>query len=138
FSTSGRAKCAWTAAGNAERLKALGYQTRTAIDELYQMLSVILLRNISEYFGIQETRHMLDQFEVKYPDVLKEVLRHLSVQRIAEILQRLLSERISVRNLKLIMEVLALWAPKEREVLNLVELVRTAMARYICHKFTDG
>ncbi|MGC8011032.1 FHIPEP family type III secretion protein, partial [Salmonella enterica] len=87
--TSGRAKCAWTAAGNAERLKALGYQTRTAIDELYQMLSVILLRNISEYFGIQETRHMLDQFEVKYPDVLKEVLRHLSVQRIAEILQRL-------------------------------------------------
>ncbi|MWP55194.1 EscV/YscV/HrcV family type III secretion system export apparatus protein, partial [Escherichia coli] len=35
-------------------------------------------------------------------------------------------------------EVLALWAPKEREVLNLVELVRTAMARYICHKFTDG
>lgn len=138
FSTSGRAKCAWTAAGNAERLKALGYQTRTSIDELYQMLSVILLRNISEYFGIQETKHMLDQFDFKYPDVLKEVLRHLSVQRIAEILQRLLSERISVRNLKLIMEVLALWAPKEREVLNLVELVRTAMARYICHKFTDG
>ena len=138
FSTSGRAKCAWSAAGNAERLKALGYQTRTSIDELYQMLSVILLRNISEYFGIQETKHMLDQFDFKYPDVLKEVLRHLSVQRIAEILQRLLSERISVRNLKLIMEVLALWAPKEREVLNLVELVRTAMARYICHKFTDG
>ena len=138
FSTSGRAKCAWTAAGNAERLKALGYQTRTSIDELYQMLSVILLRNISEYFGIQETKHMLDQFDFKYPDVLKEVLRHLSVQRIAEIMQRLLSERISVRNLKLIMEVLALWAPKEREVLNLVELVRTAMARYICHKFTDG
>ena len=138
FSTSGRAKWAWTAAGNAERLKALGYQTRTSIDELYQMLSVILLRNISEYFGIQETKHMLDQFDFKYPDVLKEVLRHLSVQRIAEIMQRLLSERISVRNLKLIMEVLALWAPKEREVLNLVELVRTAMARYICHKFTDG
>ncbi|HHN9985982.1 TPA: EscV/YscV/HrcV family type III secretion system export apparatus protein [Escherichia coli] len=138
FSTPGWAKCAWTAVGNAERLKTLGYQTRSSIDELYQMLSVSLLRNISEYFGIQETKHMLDQFEVKYPDVLKEVLRHLSVQRIAEILQRLLSERISVRNLKLIMEVLALWAPKEREVLNLVELVRTAMARYICHKFTDG
>ncbi|MCS1231275.1 EscV/YscV/HrcV family type III secretion system export apparatus protein, partial [Escherichia coli] len=84
FSTSGRAKCVWTVADNAERLKALGYQTRTAIDELYQMLSVILLRNINEYFGIQETKHMLDQFDFKYPDVLKEVLRHLSVQRIAE------------------------------------------------------
>lgn len=138
FSTSGSTKCAWIDTGNAERLETLGYQTRSSMDELYHIVSVNLLRNINEYFGIQETKHMLDQFEVKYPDVLKEVLRHLSVQRIAEVLQRLLSERISVRNLKLIMEVLALWAPKEREVINLVELVRTAMARYICHKFTDG
>lgn len=138
FSTSGRVKCAWTDADNAEQLKTLSYQIRSSVDELYHILSVSLLRNINEYFGIQETKHILDQFEVKYPDVLKEVLRHLSVQRIAEALQRLLSERISVRNLKLIMEALASWAPKERDVINLVELVRTSMARYICHKFTDG
>lgn len=81
---------------------------------------------------------MLDQLEGKYPDLLKEVLRHATVQRIAEVLQRLLAERISVRNMKLIMEALALWAPREKDVINLVEHVRGALARYICHKFASG
>ncbi len=138
FSSSDSMKCAWVKMDNAEHLKALGYQIRSATDELYNIISVVLLRNVNEYFGIQETKHILDVIERKYPDLLKEVLRHLTVQRIAEILQRLLNERISVRNMKLIMEALALWAPKEREVINLVELVRNAMARYICHKFADG
>ncbi|HCC1269568.1 TPA: FHIPEP family type III secretion protein, partial [Salmonella enterica subsp. enterica serovar Paratyphi C] len=49
-----------------------------------------------------------------------------------------LSERVSVRNMKLIMEALALWAPREKDVINLVEHIRGAMARYICHKFANG
>lgn len=57
---------------------------------------------------------MLDQFENRYPDSLKEVFRHVTIQRISEVLQRLLGENISVRNLKLIMESLALWAPREK------------------------
>ncbi len=36
--------------------------------------------------GIQETKHMLDQLEAKFPDLLKEVLRHATVQRISEAL----------------------------------------------------
>ncbi|VEB54994.1 virulence associated secretory protein [Salmonella enterica subsp. enterica] len=58
--------------------------------------------------------------------LLKEVLRHATVQRISEVLQRLLSERVSVRNMKLIMEALALWAPREKDVINLVEHIRGA------------
>lgn len=78
---------------------------------------------------------MLDQTEKLAPDLLKEVLRNVTVQKISEVLQRLLSERISVRNFKLILEALAQWGGREKDVIALVEHVRGAMARYISHKF---
>ncbi|OHX10803.1 EscV/YscV/HrcV family type III secretion system export apparatus protein [Chromobacterium sphagni] len=131
-------QCAWVTAADGDKLAKLGYQLRPALDELYHCLAALLARHVNEYFGVQETKHMLDQLEGKYPDLLKEVLRHATVQRIAEVLQRLLAERISVRNMKLIMEALALWAPREKDVINLVEHVRGALARYICHKFASG
>ncbi|WP_262243648.1 FHIPEP family type III secretion protein, partial [Escherichia coli] len=94
----------WVTHEEGEKLRELGYVLRNALDELYHCLAVTLARNVNEYFGIQETKHMLDQLEAKFPDLLKEVLRHATVQRISEVLQRLLSERVSVRNMKLIME----------------------------------
>lgn len=125
----------WVKPQAKETLLQLGYQLRPALDELYQCFAVLLSHHVNEFFGVQETKHMLDMMENKYPDLLKEVLRHATVQRIAEVMQRLLTERISTRNLKLIMESLALWAPREKDVITLVEHVRGAMARYICHKF---
>ncbi|AXE31999.1 EscV/YscV/HrcV family type III secretion system export apparatus protein [Chromobacterium phragmitis] len=130
--------CVWVRQEDGDKLARLGYQLRPALDELYLCLAALLARHVNEFFGVQETKHMLDQLENKYPDLLKEVLRHATVQRIAEVLQRLLAERISVRNMKLIMEALALWAPREKDVINLVEHVRGALARYICHKFAAG
>jgi type III secretion protein V len=128
-------KSAWVEPEQQDALTALGYQLRPAVDELYQCVAVVLARNVNEHFGVQETKHMLDKLEEKYPDLLKEVYRHTPLQRVAEMLQRLLSERISIRNMKLIMEALVQWAPREKDVLMLVEHVRGALARYICHKF---
>lgn len=138
FSQHAACQCAWVLPVDSDKLSKLGYQLRSSQDELYHCLAALLARNVNEYFGVQETKHMLDQLENKYPDLLKEVLRHATVQRISEVLQRLLSERISVRNMKLLMETLALWAPREKDVINLVEHVRGAMARYICHKFANS
>lgn len=99
-------------------------------------MAALLSRHVSEYFGIQETKDMLDKLENKYPDLMKEIMRHATIQRITEVLQRLLSERISVRNMRLIMESLALWMPREKDVISLVEHVRGGLSRYICHKFS--
>ena len=85
--------------------------------------------NINEYFGIQETKYILDQLEMKYPDLLKEILRYITVQRISEVIQRLIQERISVRNMRLVMEALALWSPREKDIITLVEHVRGALGR---------
>lgn len=137
--TRGEENYYWVAHDEGEQLRTLGYVTISAVDELYKCLSVYLAHNISEFFGIQETKKMLDQMDIKFPDLLKEVLRYITMQRIAEVLQRLVQERISVRNLRLIMEVLAAWVPREKDIVTLVEHVRGGLARYICHKFSsDG
>lgn len=129
-------KSVWIDGDQKENLKELGYQLRNCVDDIYYQFSVVMIRYINEYFGVQETKHILDTFEDKYPDLMKEVMRHATVQRISEVLQRLLNERISVRNMKLIMEAMAIWAAREKDVLTLVEHVREAMSRYICHRFS--
>lgn len=126
----------WVTKSDAQKLTKIGCYTRTAMDEMYNHLSVCLAHNINEYFGIQETKYILDQLEMKYSDLLKEILRYITVQRISEVIQRLIQERISVRNMRLVMEALALWSPREKDIITLVEHVRGALGRYICHKFS--
>ncbi|BCX66959.1 EscV/YscV/HrcV family type III secretion system export apparatus protein [Pseudomonas izuensis] len=128
----------WVNAGDRERVQQLGYHLRPADEECYRCLVTLLARNIQEFFGVQETKQLLDEMESRYPDLLKEVYRHVTVQKIAEVLQRLIGERISVRNMKLVLESLAHWASREKDVLALVEHVRGAMARYISNKFAQG
>lgn len=126
----------WINSDYAQKIKSLGYISRSGADELYSCLAIYLAHNISEYFGIQETKTLLDQLESKYPDLLREVLRYITIQRISEVIQRLVQERISVRNMRMIMECLALWTPKEKDIIVIVEHVRGSLARYICHKFS--
>ncbi|MGY2259666.1 EscV/YscV/HrcV family type III secretion system export apparatus protein [Pseudomonas sp. SDO55104_S430] len=128
----------WVNATERERVQQLGYHLRPADEECYRCLVTLLARNIQEFFGVQETKQLLDEMESRCPDLLKEVYRHITVQKIAEVLQRLIGERISVRNMKLILETLAHWASREKDALALVEHVRGAMARYISNKFAQG
>ncbi len=126
----------WVDPSQHATLTKLGFQLRSPQDELYQCLVAVLVKHIPEFFGIQDAKKMLDQMEVNVPDLLKEVLRNVTVQKISEVLQRLLSERISIRNFKLILETLAQWGGREKDVIALVEHVRGGMARYISHKFS--
>lgn len=128
----------WVDPAQREKLQNLGHQLRPAYDELYRCLVTLLARNISEFFGIQESKALLDEMEARYPDLIKEVYRFVTVQKVSEILQRLVAERISVRNMKLVLEALAYWAGREKDVIALVEHVRSSLARYISNKFANG
>lgn len=124
----------WVAAP-VERLQRLGVEVHPAFDELYDQFSTVVLRNCNEFFGIQETKNLLDLLDHKYPELLKEVYRQLPVQKICEILRRLLTEHIAINNMKLILETLSHWAIREKDPLVLVEHVRIGLARYISHAF---
>lgn len=125
----------WIPEGRSETALELGFYSRGAIDEFYSCVSTLLVHNISEFFGIQEAKTLLDDLEKKYPELLKECYRNNTVQRITEVFQRLLQERISIRNMRLILEALVQWAPKEKDPIMLVEHVRGVLSRYISNRF---
>ncbi|MDM2932067.1 EscV/YscV/HrcV family type III secretion system export apparatus protein [Citrobacter sp. Cu233] len=126
----------WVTEPSRELCLSLGFNLRGAEDEMMLSFQSIVTAQIAELFGIQETKNIMDKLERQYPELLKETYRHCTVQRVSEVLQRLLSERISVRNMKAVLEALALWGGKERDTIQLVEHVRGALARYISDKFS--
>ena len=100
-------------------------------------LAFILRKYAAEFIGIQETKFLITAMEGRYPDLVKEVTRVLPVQKIAEILQRLVAEDVSVRNLRAILEALIEWGGKEKDSVLLAEYVRSSLKRHISHKFAS-
>jgi type III secretion protein V len=101
-------------------------------------ISLVLRRYASDFMGLQETKGLLTRMETEFGELVREVQRVIPPQRIAEVLQRLVQEDISVRNLRLIFQALIEWAPKEKDTLILSEYVRIALRRYISYKFSGG
>ncbi|MFD0669001.1 type III secretion system export apparatus subunit SctV [Ramlibacter sp. MAHUQ-53] len=101
-------------------------------------LAFVLKRYSGDFLGIQETKFLLSAMEAKFPDLVREATRVLPIQKIAEILQRLVSEDISVRNLRTILEALIEWGQKEKDSVLLTEYVRSTLKRHISHKYSSG
>jgi len=110
-----------------------------AVEQDIARRTVALLRQHAHLFlGIQETQWILDQLGAEYPGVVAEVQKALQLQRIADVLRRLLEEQVSIRNTRSIMESLIQWGPKEKDMLMLTEYVRCDMSRLIAHRATGG
>jgi type III secretion protein V len=122
----------------SETLKAASVQFFTP-QELLESDVLRLLRGNAAYFvGIQETRRLLAAIEGDYKDLLREVQRIAPVQRIAEVLRRLLEEGVPIRNLRLILEAILEWGPRESEAVGLTGRVRHALKRQICFRAADS
>jgi len=98
----------------------------------------LLRKQAAEFIGIQETRALLTAMEERFPELVKEAHRILPVQKIAEIIQRLVSEDISIRDMRAVLEALVEWGQKEKDTVLLTEYVRISLKRYIGYKYTSG
>ncbi|MFM0305579.1 type III secretion system export apparatus subunit SctV [Paraburkholderia sediminicola] len=101
-------------------------------------LAAVLKRYAADFIGVQETRSILAGLEAQFGELIKEVTRILPPQRIAEILQRIVSEGVSVRNVRTILETLLEFGQKEKDTVLLTEYVRSALKRQISHHYTNG
>jgi type III secretion protein V len=90
------------------------------------------------FVGIQETQWILDQLGAEFPGLVAELQKALPLQRIADVLRRLLEEQLPIRNARGIMESLVVWGPKEKDMLMLAEYVRGDMSRYIAYRASGG
>lgn len=99
-------------------------------------LDSIVRHYAKEFIGVQETRGLMDAMEQDYAELVKEVQRQLPLGKIADILQRLVEEGISIRDLRTIFETLIVWSVKEKDPVVLTEYVRSALRRHIIHRYT--
>ena len=101
-------------------------------------LSGVLRRYSHEFMSLQETRLLFDHMEKEAPELVREVQRVLPLQKITDVLQRLVQEGVSIRDLKRITQTLIEWGQKEKDSVLLVEYVRASLSRYISYKFSGG
>jgi type III secretion protein V len=103
------------------------------------LLERVLADHAPEYVGVQECRDMLDALEATHPALVAEVLpRQLSLAQVAEVLRRLVAERVSIRDLRGIFEALATAAQRERDAVALAEAVRAGLRRQITAQVASG
>ncbi len=133
----GRQPTIWVEQQHEQTLAAAGVEFLTPTQVLVRCLSQTLRRYATQFVGIQETRELLAQTERDYPELMKEALKIAPLQKIADILRRLLEENIPIGNLRLILEAVVEWGPREQDVVLLVEYVRIALRRQICFRCAD-
>ena len=91
----------------------------------------------AQFVGVQETQTLLTRMETGFGDLVREASKSAPLPRLAEVLRRLLDERVSIANMRTILEAVAEWAPREQNTAVVAEHVRTALRRQICHGLLD-
>ena len=103
-----------------------------------QALSVLQSRSV-DFLGIAETQTLLDELEQIAPATVRQVVpKPVTVTLLADVLRRLAEERVNIRDLRAILEALALVGNVERDPLNLAEFVRSQLRRPLTHALTRG
>ncbi len=128
----------WVADRHGEALRKAGVSVMEPARILTYHLSFVLRKYAEDFVGIQETRYLLDQMDARFGELVKEAQRILPLQKVTEILQRLVSEDISIRNLRDILEALVEWGQKEKDPVLLAEYVRGNLKRYISFKYSSA
>lgn len=108
------------------------------LDVMILHLSYFYKLHASDFLGIQEVRALLEFVEKSFPDLVKEVTRLVPLQKLTEILRRLVQEQISIKDLRTILESLSEWAQTEKDTVLLTEYIRSSLRRYISYKYSQG
>jgi flagellar biosynthesis protein FlhA len=122
----------WIASQERERAQLAGYTVVDAGTVVITHLTETIRRHAHELLGRQEVQQLLDALAKSRPKVIEELVpQHLSVGGIQKVLQNLLREGTSIRDLLTILETLADHAPRTKDPDVLTEYARQALGRAI-------
>lgn len=128
----------WVGAQHLATVEETGIQIMTLPNMLTYHLAHVLKNHAAEFVGVQETMYLMNQMEKNFAELVREATRALPLITITDVLQRLVGEEISVRDMRTILQALVEWGQKEKDPIMLTEHVRSALNRYITHKFSGG
>lgn len=129
----------WIPPEREEEAKFSGYTVVDNSTVVATHLTEVIRENAPDLLGRQETQQLLDNLAKTSPKVVEELVPGLLPLGIVQkVLQTLLRERVSIRDLLTILETLADYAPMSRDPELLTEYVRQKLARSIVSPFLQS
>ncbi|MAE58369.1 MAG: flagellar biosynthesis protein FlhA [Halobacteriovorax sp.] len=102
-------------------------------------LTEILKTNLHELFGRQELVRVLDNFKEQYPKIVSDLVPEiLPLGSVLKVLQNLLREHVSIRDLRTVLETLSEYGVKIKDTDLLTENVRQSLYRTISESIRSG
>jgi len=126
----------WITEGQRERAESMGYTVVDPPSIIATHLTEIIRQYISELLTRQDVQSLVDNLKESNPSLVEELVpKLLGLGEIQKVLQNLLKEGISIRDLLTIFETLADYATTTRDTDILTEYVRQSLKRAISGKF---
>lgn len=128
----------WIAENKRDEAQLAGYTVVDPSTVVATHLTEILRSHADELLGRQDAQKLLDNLSRTHPKVVEELVPSLlPLGNVQKVLQNLLRERVSIRDLLTICETLADFAPMGKDPDILTEYVRQKLARSIVSTMTD-
>jgi flagellar biosynthesis protein FlhA len=128
----------WVTEDKRERAQIAGYTVVDCITVMATHISEVIKKHAYELLGRQETQTLIDNLAKSYPKLVEELVPHvLNLGTIMRVLQNLLREGVSIRDLRTIMETMADYANMTQDSEILTEYVRHALSRSISTAYTQ-
>ena len=126
----------WITEGQRERAESLGYTVVDPPSIIATHLTEIIRQYIAELLTRQDVQNLVNNLKETNPSLVDELIPKLmGLGEIQKVLQNLLKEGISIRDLLTIFETLADYAPTTRDTDILTEYVRQSLKRAISNRF---
>ncbi len=126
----------WITEGQRERAESLGYTVVDPPSIIATHLTEVIRSHIYELMSRQDVQNLVNNIQEANQTLVSELVpKLLNIGEIQKVLQNLLREGISIRDLVTIFETLADYAPTTRDTDVLTEYVRQNLKRAISRKY---
>ncbi|CAD5358432.1 putative flagellar export pore protein [Enterobacter cancerogenus] len=122
-----------------EQAQTLGYTVVDPSSVIATHLNHLIARHTDELFGRQETQQLLNRLNKDMPQLVEDLIPGvISLTTFHKVLQNLLAERISIRDMRTIIDTLAEFTPLSGDSEELTAQVRIRLGRAITHQWFPG
>lgn len=128
----------WITEEERESVQAKGFVVVDPATVISTHLAEVIKTHADELLDRQGVQSLLDNFAVSHPKIVQELIPNvIPLGMLQKVLQNLLKERVSIRDLLTILETLSDYAPVTKNIDILVRYVRQALARAITKQYKD-
>ena len=129
----------WIDANNKEAAQILGYTVVDTSTMIATHFNHLLHQFASDLLGRLETQELLDRIKQDIPKLVEDFIPGIvPLTTFHKILQNLLAEKVSIRDMRTIIETICEQAPNQNDAYQLLSIVRIALGRVITQQWFPG